>query len=574
MARFTCSAATLALGLAALSTPLGGQARPALPASTGQFATDKGNVSCADFSGHTECLGIPYAAPPVGELRFKAPAQRATWAGMRDATRFGPECIQAHTEYVEAQHGAEDCLYLNVYIPRNKTTRRPVMVWLHGGGFVNGSGNAFSGANLAQTADAIVVTVNYRLGAFGWLALPSLAAEADDGSTGNYGLLDSIAALKWVQANIASFGGDPQRVALFGQSAGGEQTLALVASPYAKGLFQRAISMSAPATLSMPTVDQAAARRTRLLDELGCNETATQPACLRALDAQAILGASHTSWDLIGQLGLQWTPTVDGAVLPNQWLERFREGEFNKVPMMVGHTRDDGRLFVAIHENNLGGPMDSARVEERGEAFFKAAIHPILWRYPAKAYAHPGDRMAQIVVDALFSAGLHAHREALSEHVPVYGYQSCDPEAPESHVHARFSKLGCAHDSDLPYLFQWDDHTGEVPEFSEEQRALAVQMGRYWGNFAASGDPNGPGLPHWPQSLARADRVQLLEPANIGGVRSTAPGEYRDQHQLDFWGMLAMAGDPGRWLPWVLAIILGLIVLVVGIRRRRSASRA
>ena len=194
--------------------------------------TDKGKVRGSQLDTHLECLGIPYAAPPVGDLRLRAPIEHPAWTDVRDVTRFASASLQAKTEYDGAQ-GSEDCLYLNVYKPGAATVGSPlpVMMWLHGGGFVNGSGNAFNGALLAQTANVIVVTVNYRLGPLGWLALPSLAAEADDHSTGNYGLLDSIAALKWIKRNISSFGGDAGRVTIFGQSAGGEQVLALSLRP-------------------------------------------------------------------------------------------------------------------------------------------------------------------------------------------------------------------------------------------------------------------------------------------------------------------------------------------------------
>lgn len=411
------------------------------------------------------------------------------------------------------------------------------MVWLHGGGFINGSGNAFNGAYFARTANAIVVTVNYRLGPFGWLALPSLAKEAKDGSTGDYGLLDDIAALKWVQRNIASFGDDPARVALFGQSAGGESTFALMASPYAKGLFQRAISMSAPATLRLPSVEQAAARRDKFLAALHCTDSATQLDCLRQASAQQLLDAAHPSWDLI-KVSLQWTPTVDGAVLPDQWLTLFKEGQFNKVPAMIGHTKEEGRFFVAIAENAQGRPMSTEQVDEAIHKTFGPAANPILTTYPAGAFAGPGDRFAQIVVDGLFAAGEERDRLALAEHVPVFAYQSCDPRAPESHVQAKFSRMGCAHDSDLTYLFQWDDFTGEPPNFTDEQKALAIQIGRYWGNFAATGNPNGANLLDWPAYRANSAPVQLLEPASSGGVRTSPTEAYQAEHKLRFWESL------------------------------------
>jgi para-nitrobenzyl esterase len=177
--------------------------------------TDKGKVRCSQFETHLEGRGIPYAAPPVGDLRLRAPVEHDAWTDVRDATRFASASLQSKTEY-DREQGSEDCLYLNVYRPGSATdgSPLPVMMWIHGGGFVNGSGNAFYGAFLAQTANAVVVTINYRLGPLGWLALPSLAAEAKDHSTGNYGLLDSIAALNWIRRNISSFGGDAGRVTI------------------------------------------------------------------------------------------------------------------------------------------------------------------------------------------------------------------------------------------------------------------------------------------------------------------------------------------------------------------------
>jgi len=562
-------------GLLVVSTYSSAAKKPPDNTGAGIFATDNGDVQCAQFEGHTDCLGIPYAAPPVGDLRFRAPAAAETWDGVRDATRLASACLQAKTEYAESQQGSEDCLYLNVYIPTNTITQAPlpVIVWLHGGGFVNGSGNAFNGAYLAQTANAIIVTVNYRLGPFGWLALPSLAAEAQDGSTGNYGLLDSIAALKWVQRNIGGMGGDPQRVTISGQSAGGEQVFALVASPYAAGLFQRAISMSSPASLSMPTVEKAAAKRAGLLAELGCTDTATQPACLRSVPAQRLLDASHISWDLIQLLGLQWTPTVDGAVLPDQWLNLFRQGKFNKVPIMVGHTKEEARLFVAISENVQGGPMTTTRVEERSRSFFGIASRAVFLKYPERDFATPGDGMAQVIVDSLFATGLNNNRDVLSQYVPVYGYQFCDPNAAESHVHALYSKVGCAHDSDLPYLFQWDDFTGKKPAHTPEQQALAFQMGRYWGNFAASGDPNGPNLPNWPKFVAGGDQVQLLEPASVGNIRSSTPGAYSREHKLGFWNLLAMLKSPKKWVPWA-AVTIAIVIFAGWFWKRRWSAVA
>jgi para-nitrobenzyl esterase len=504
--------------------------------ATKLIPTEKGELRCLDLATHTECLGIPYASPPVGDGRWRAPAAPAPWTSALDATQFRSECLQDDTEYVEERHGAEDCLYLNVYMPKTDAAGAlPVMVWFHGGGFVNGSGNAFHGANLAQTAQAIIVTVNYRLGPFGWLGLESLAEEAPDGTTGNYGILDQIAALKWVQSEIGHFTGDKGNVTIFGQSAGGESVFIHLASPLSKGLFHRAISMSSPAALAMPTIAAQTEKRTPFLQELGCTDVATQISCLRAKSADELLAAADENWDLIAARGLDWTPTVDGAVLPTQWIDAYRSGNFNKVPVMIGHTRDEGRLFVSVYENNNGHAMSEQELVDAVDDVAGPAAQLVLSSYPPEEVGTPGNRISAIIVDSLFATGENNNRDALVPWAPVYGYRSCDPNAPPSHAVGLFSPVGCGHDSDLPYLFQYDDHERAEPHFTSEQQALAEQMGHYWGNFARSGDPNGDGLPAWPAHVAGQAQVQLLEPAQLGGVRTSAPNAYAEEHKIGLW---------------------------------------
>jgi len=511
------------------------------------FSTKQGQLLGKKDPGFQAVLGIPYAAPPVGELRFRPPKEPVAWDGVRDGRIFGAASLQPSTEYALG-HGSEDCLYLNVYKPADPVGPEPlpVMVWMHGGGFVNGSGNAFFGGALAQTARAVIVTVNYRLGPFGWLALPSLATEAEDGNAGNYGLLDNIAALQWVHDNIAAFGGDPGRVTVFGQSAGGEQVLALLASPRAAGLFHRAISMSAPAGITLPELPAAAARITGLLQRMGCEDSGTQLARLRSADAQSLINAARISWDLIAAGGLAFTPTVGGGVLPGQWHDLFRQDNFHHVPVMIGHTKDEGRLFTAIHENNLGRQVTLEDLTERmtsSGVLPEPLVKAVVREYGLETTDDVGSVLSDILTDALWVAGLEKCRAALARETTVYSYQTFDPEAPESHVHAQFSAIGAGHDSDLPALFQWDDFSGEPPRLMAEQHDYAVQLGRYWGQFAATGDPNGAGLPTW-RSM-NDGYIQYLETGHTGGTRAVPTAEYREQHRLGFWSPL-IHPEPGE----------------------------
>jgi para-nitrobenzyl esterase len=497
------------------------------------------------------------------------------WADVRNATNLASSCLQDKTEYVKEKNGSEDCLYLNIYSPKKSNGNLlPTIVWLHGGGFVNGSGNAFNGTYLAETADVVVVTVNYRLGPFGWLALPSLAAETADRSTGNYGLLDSIAALRWVKQNIARFGGDPTRVTIAGQSAGGEQVLALLASPYPNGLFDRAISMSAPATVRMPTTEESAAKRGPFLDEVGCAAEVAQPTCLRHVPAEKILIAAHESWNLT-EHGVEWTPTIDGAVLPKQWLDMFRSGDFHAVPTMIGGTRLETNLMLAILENQLQRPLNQADID--GFRKRMASVIGLVDRaYPASEFLSEKDRLSHILSDSAFAAGENRDRIALAKRAPVYAYEFCDVNSPESHVKAQFSSIGCGHDSDLAYIFQWDDFEGRQPSFSAEQWVLAKRLGHYWGNFAATGDPNGAGIERWMPQTPDNDMVQLLRPFSEGGITTSTPGKYSEDHRLGLWNILNTINEHrGLTLSVLLsaaAIILACAFFIVRsvIRRMRG----
>src|SRR6516164_4679492 len=291
-----------------------------------------------------EFLGIPYAAPPVGALRWQPPQPGASWSGVRDATRFAPHCPQPATLFGQASM-SEDCLYLNVFTPSHQQagSHFPVMVWIHGGGLVTGESNDFDPAPLVADG-ATVVTINYRLGALGSLAHPALADA--NGQSGDYGLMDQQAALRWVQRNIAGFGGDPRNVTIFGESAGGLAVLSQVASPQARGLFERAIIESGSYNLTQPSLSSAETAGKAFAASAGCaSQTA---ACLRSLPVSTILA---------DQGG--YTPNINSEVLPETLGTAFATGNFNRVPIINGTNRDEWRTFIAFDEL-FGNPITAA----------------------------------------------------------------------------------------------------------------------------------------------------------------------------------------------------------------------
>uniref|UniRef100_UPI002869EA46 carboxylesterase/lipase family protein n=1 Tax=Deinococcus sp. TaxID=47478 RepID=UPI002869EA46 len=300
-------------------------------------------------------LGIPYAAPPVGALRWKAPQPAAPWTAPRDATAFGGECVQAVLalfalpgETPGTVKGQEDCLYLNVYTPSSATpqSKLPVMVWIHGGAFTVGSGNTYDGQVLASKQGVVVVSINYRLGALGWLALPALAAESGDGQSGNYGLLDQQAALKWVQRNIGGFGGDPTKVTIAGESAGAMSGCAHLASPQSKDLFRGVILQSGLCASPGNSVMLADAQQRNLkyAANVGCPQA--DVACLRAADPKELLAASVPG--LRPASNLVWSPVYGGTTLPLPLIEAYNSGQFNQVPVLAGTNHDEGRLFISV----------------------------------------------------------------------------------------------------------------------------------------------------------------------------------------------------------------------------------
>ena len=461
----------------------------ALPA---EIKTDAGPV--AGTTGESPAIrvykGIPYAAPPVGENRWRPPQPVAAWHEVRSATEFAPRCTQRSFGGPNAPAPpptSEDCLYLNVWTGASSADeRRPVMLWIYGGGFSGGAGSEprYGGEGLASKG-AVVVTINYRLGSLGFFAHPDLSRESAHHVSGNYGMLDAIAALQWVQRNIAAFGGDPANVTVFGESAGAIMTAALVGSPLAKGLFRRAISQSgAWMGLGMATMGTLA--RAEEAGEKAATDSGATLAQLRDKPAAEIFSTIRGG-NLI----------VDGYVIPEDLSLTFAAGRQNPVDVLVGSNRDEGTLFM---RPGLTLDQFTGQVRRRfgvlADEFFKL--------YPASSEAETNDSYLMSFRD---ETAWHMRKFAelqakLGARAFVYYFTHVPPSPP-----GRPSR-GAAHVAEIPYMF---DNLPAGVDWTDTDRQLAETMSSYWFNFAKSGDPNGAGLPRWPAyTNAASHSVQVL----------------------------------------------------------------
>ncbi len=438
-------------------------------------------------------LGIPYAAPPVGDLRWKPPVAAAKWGGVRRATEFGAHCMQGKVYgdmNFRDRGGSEDCLTLNVWGPGNASgAKLPVMVWIYGGGFEAGTTSEArqDGTHLAQQG-VIVVSMNYRLGVFGFFVHPELAKESGHNAAGNYGFLDQTAALRWVHENIAAFGGDPGNVTIFGESAGSFSVSAQMASPLAKGLFQKAIGESGGAFFSAGlSFDPLAVREEKDVKTVSAKMGVSTLAELRAIPAQKLLDAFAPPQSQ----GFDFEPSVDGYFLPESVPAIFAAGKQNDVPLLAGWNHDEGSYEVAF--NPQKPTADSLKVTAQKEFGDKAAEFMRL--YPADTDSQTLRSAQDFAGDRFIAFSTWDWLEAQSKtgKHPIYRFRfdlgpPADPKGPQ---------LGAFHSSEIEYVFgQLDSKAGVA--WRPEDRQLSEEMQKYWANFARSGDPNGPGLPKWP----------------------------------------------------------------------------
>jgi para-nitrobenzyl esterase len=480
-------------------------------------ATDKGLIRGTTVDDIREFKGVPYAAAPVGDLRWRAPQPAAAWAGVRDATQFGAHCAQVAGAFGKGST-SEDCLFLNVFVPRLAVPRvpaAPVMVWIHGGALVVGESDDYDPTALAQRG-VIVVTINYRLGALGFLAHPALAAESPHGAAGNYGLMDQQAALKWVQRNIRNFGGNPRNVTIFGESAGGLSVHSQLVSPQAAGLFSKVIVESGAYQLNQPSLASAEASGTIFANNAGCPDQSA--ACLRSLPVSTILARQNGG-----------TPTVDNFILTQSIGAALKAGNFNKVPVIEGSNHDEWRLFVAQAEVASGRPLTAAGYVAAIQATLRlpaAAAQALAAQYPLANFSSPSVALGAVGTDAIFACNARVATNAIAAQVPVFQYEFNDPNAPQHFFPAVSFPTGAYHAAEIQYVFPVSGST-----FNADQRRLSRTMVDYWTAFAFFSNPNHFGAPFWP----RFDTTNLQDQALVPG-RSFTATNFATDHKCSLFG--------------------------------------
>jgi carboxylesterase type B len=507
-----------------------GGARTAEPGQDGLIvSTVDGKLQGNNAEGVDQFLGVPYAAPPVGMLRWQAPRPPRPWHGIRDATSYGSRCPQLASAN-GLQEDNENCLYLNVFTPADhprgpapspagRDGRLPVLFMIHGGGLANGAGDQHDGSLIARTDHIIVVSVNYRLGVLGFLDVPGLGSSRLT-AHGNYGLLDQEAALRWLHRNIAGFGGDPGKITIAGESAGGWSVCALMTSPPARGLFSGAIMESG----SCPSLSPATARSAGLAfaAQAGCKAIAAAASCLRSTSESALLSASAS-------YGPQFTS--GGPDLPVPPAQAVADGTYSRVPLLIGANHDEGRTFAQGFASRTR--QQYTHFVDRSYGSRAAAI---LRRYRWRAF--PAPYTAAYAIGAIWTdsghlagiGGCPAQQLAaqFASTTPTFFYQFDDRHAPGLGNYPPGYQWGAAHTSELTYL--WPGFS-PAARLTPPQLELSRQMIAWWGAFASRGAPRAPGQPYWPAYTSHL--LMSLRPG--GQSRTITAATFDAEHQCAFW---------------------------------------
>jgi para-nitrobenzyl esterase len=495
---------------------------------TSVIQIDSGPLRGTDDGRLLSYQGIPYAAPPVGVLRWTPPQAPQAWTETFDADRPGSACVQnADLGAFATPGGSEDCLYLNVNAPRAATQAGkplPVFVWIHGGSLWVGKGDDYDPSKLALEGNAIVVTLNYRLGMFGFFAHPQIDAEGHPFA--NYGQMDQSFALDWVKRNIAAFGGDPQNVTIAGESSGGTSVLAQVISPWSADKFQHAIDMSGSSlVIRYPNfgaawpLDVARQRGSDFAVAAGCSDQTAE--CLRGLSVGQILAVQKPY--MINQT------IIDGDFMPEHPGGALQAGRINKVILVNGTTRDEGSFFVGFPENETGIPMTTESYPAAIKAFFgKDLAARVQEEYPTSAYNSPSEAYAAAATDYLFSCPALAVNRWASKSTSVYAYEFADRTAP-SYLKPMTFPLGAAHTYELSYLFPGfkGGELGLPVALNPLQEKLSDEMVWYWTTVAGAGQWS-----FWPRySPEQQNVLRLMLPTS----EVLAAGRFARDHHCQFW---------------------------------------
>jgi para-nitrobenzyl esterase len=492
--------------------------------------TADGPVQGVTANGVSAFLGIPFAAPPVGALRWRPPHAPAQWTATLQTTAFGPHCPQ--TEIYDGFNSPstnEDCLYLNVFAPADvkSNTRLPVMFWIYGGGFAGGESDDYDGSLLARQGHVIVVTINYRVGILGTFAHPALTAEGHLFS--NYALMDQQFALRWVRQNITGFGGNPHNVTIFGESAGALSVYAQLISPLATNMFERAIAESGSFAGLFKPRNEATAEIVgeAFADQAGCSNQSA--ACLRALPVATLLANQGTYSD---------QPVIDGTLLTMPYDEAFRTGQFNRVPVINGTNLNELRWGVG--QSYLGG---SAETPADYLLYLSSTYGPnaaaVLARYPLAAYADPGEALAAVETDAGVSCASPILDKWLSSYVPTYAYEFHVAKPPIYLPPIAFP-WGASHTTEIQFLFP-GYHGGEGLKhaLNRAETVLSYEMVSYWTTFARTGQPDSAAVTRWPKYRPGEQDIQFLD-----APLPTTSVQFSAEHHCDFWN--AVLGWPAN----------------------------
>jgi para-nitrobenzyl esterase len=514
------TATGFAAAMSACSSPASAPAPPSRHIGL-VVSTADGQIRGKHAGGTDEYLGMPYAAAPVGALRWRPPQAAAHWHGIRAATEFAPHCPQP-TGVFGRPSMSENCLFLNVFRPaRQHSDALPVMVWIHGGGFVGGESDDYDPSGLVADG-VIVVTINYRLGALGFLAHPELANRRG-GPAGDYGLMDQQAALRWVRENIRAFGGNPANVTIFGESAGGQSVLLQLISPTARGLFAKAIAESGGYAAYPSSLASAEAQGRAFAAKAGC---ASQTAkCLRSLPVATILADQNQSGA---------SADIDGLVLREPLKKALASGNFSHVPVIDGSNHDEWRLFVALATFE-GHPVTAANYLSTIEStlYVSPQIAAIIaQQYPLSAYQSPPLAMSAVGTDGIFACPTLLLDQDMARYAPTYAYEFNDEAAPAAYPSPGFP-YAAAHAAELQYLFGLPASVAGT--LSAQQQALAAAMRAEWTSFARSGTPSAPGPESWPRFTGADQRMESLVPPEPQLENSFAA-----DHHCALW---ALGGD-------------------------------